>query len=44
MPFFKYVAKDEEGNTITDIIEAKDKDVALDMLRVKNMIDRKSVV
>ncbi|MBU1925821.1 MAG: type II secretion system F family protein [Candidatus Omnitrophica bacterium] len=38
MPFFKYVAKDEEGNTITDIIEAKDKDVALDMLRVKNMI------
>ncbi|MFH2138835.1 MAG: type II secretion system F family protein [Candidatus Omnitrophota bacterium] len=38
MPFFKYTAKDEEGNTVTDVIEAKDKSIALDMLRVKNLI------
>ena len=38
MPFFKYAAKDDEGNTITDIIEAKDRAIALDMLRVKNLI------
>ncbi len=38
MPIFKYVAKDEEGNTVNDFIEAKDEMVALDMLRVKNLI------
>ncbi len=38
MPLFKFVAKDEEGSTITDTIEAKDELVALDMLRVKNLI------
>jgi len=38
MPLFKYVAKDEQGNTLTDFIEAKDEMVALDMLRVKNLI------
>jgi len=38
MPIFKYTAKDEEGNTVVDVIEAKDETVALDMLRVKNMI------
>jgi len=38
MPLFKYVAKDEEGNTITDVLEAKDEALALDMLRVKNLI------
>ncbi|MCP4650044.1 MAG: type II secretion system F family protein [PVC group bacterium] len=38
MAYFKYVAKDEEGNTINDLIEAKDRAIALDMLRVKNLI------
>ncbi|MBU4477961.1 MAG: type II secretion system F family protein [Candidatus Omnitrophica bacterium] len=38
MPLFKYLAKDEQGNTVTDLIEAKDEAVALDMLRVKNYI------
>ncbi len=38
MPIFKYVAKDDEGNTVNDFIEAKDEMVALDMLRVKNLI------
>lgn len=38
MPYFKYVAKDEDGNSITDRIEAKDRSIALDMLRVKNLI------
>lgn len=38
MPLFKYVAKDEEGNTINDTIEAKNEAMALDMLRVKNLI------
>ena len=38
MPTFKFVAKDEEGQTVTDVIEAKDELVALDMLRVKNLI------
>ncbi|MDD5746424.1 MAG: type II secretion system F family protein [Candidatus Omnitrophica bacterium] len=38
MPLYKYVAKDEEGNAVTDFIEAKDENVALDMLRVKNLI------
>ena len=34
----KYIAKDEEGKTVEDFIEAKDEMVALDMLRVKNLI------
>jgi type IV pilus assembly protein PilC len=38
MPLFKYIAKDEEGNAVDDLIEAKDEMVALDMLRVKNLI------
>ena len=38
MPVFKYIAKDEEGNAVNDMIEAKDEMVALDMLRVKNLI------
>ncbi|MBI4845255.1 MAG: type II secretion system F family protein [Candidatus Omnitrophica bacterium] len=38
MALFKYVAKDEEGNAVNDVIEAKDEIVALDMLRVKNLI------
>ncbi|MCG2711111.1 MAG: type II secretion system F family protein, partial [Candidatus Omnitrophica bacterium] len=38
MPIFKYVAKDDEGNTVNDFMEAKDEMVALDMLRVKNLI------
>ena len=38
MPIFKYVAKDDEANTVNDFIEAKDEMVALDMLRVKNLI------
>jgi type IV pilus assembly protein PilC len=38
MPLFKYVAKDEDGNAVEDLIEAKDEMVALDMLRVKNLI------
>ena len=38
MPFYKYLAKDEEGNTINAVIEAKDEAVAMDMLRVKNLI------
>ncbi|MBU1086988.1 MAG: type II secretion system F family protein [Candidatus Omnitrophica bacterium] len=38
MPLFKYVAKDEDGNAVNDLIEAKDEMVALDMLRVKNLI------
>ncbi|MFH1092674.1 MAG: type II secretion system F family protein [Candidatus Omnitrophota bacterium] len=38
MPIFKYVAKDDEGNAVNDFIEAKDEMVALDMLRVKNLI------
>lgn len=38
MPIFKYTAKDDEGNTVNDFIEAKDETVALDMLRVKNLI------
>ncbi|MFH1061784.1 MAG: type II secretion system F family protein [Candidatus Omnitrophota bacterium] len=38
MPLFKYVAKDEDGNAVDDLIEAKDEMVALDMLRVKNLI------
>ncbi len=38
MPLFKYVAKDEDGNAVNDMIEAKDEMVALDMLRVKNLI------
>lgn len=38
MPIFKYTAKDDDGNTVNDFIEAKDETVALDMLRVKNLI------
>ncbi len=38
MARYKYEAKDEEGNTVTSIVEAKDEVVALDMLRVKNLI------
>ena len=38
MPFYKYVAKDESGKTVTDIIEAKDESIALDMLRTKSLI------
>jgi type IV pilus assembly protein PilC len=38
MPLFKYLAKDEEGATVEDVVEAKDEMVALDMLRVKNLI------
>ncbi|MFH1459114.1 MAG: type II secretion system F family protein [Candidatus Omnitrophota bacterium] len=38
MPLFKYEAKDEQGNSVNDTIEAKDQLVALDMLRVKNLV------
>lgn len=38
MPLYKYTAKDDDGNTVTDVIEAKDEMVALDMLRIKNLI------
>ncbi|MCM8813948.1 MAG: type II secretion system F family protein [Candidatus Omnitrophica bacterium] len=38
MPIFKYSAKNDQGQTVTETIEARDESVALDMLRAQNLI------
>jgi len=38
MPFYKYVAKSETGSTVTEIIEANSRDVAIDIVRAKKLI------
>src|SRR3989338_2931487 len=38
MPNFKYVTKDQEGKSISGLLEAKDRGEVIDMLRKKNLI------
>jgi type IV pilus assembly protein PilC len=38
MPKFKYTAKDDDGKAIVGFIEADDRDLAINMLRKKNVI------
>lgn len=38
MPLFKYVAKNDEGKTITGTLEATDRDASIDKLREKDFI------
>ena len=38
MPLFEYVAKDRTGNTINDVFEAPERQIALDKLRSQNLI------
>ncbi len=38
MPLYGYVAKNEEGKSVTGSIEARDEMVAMDMLRPKNLV------
>ncbi|MFH1776808.1 MAG: type II secretion system F family protein [Candidatus Omnitrophota bacterium] len=38
MPFFKYVAKNIEGQTIIDKVEAQNKDSVVELLRSKNLL------
>ncbi|NQU73256.1 MAG: type II secretion system F family protein [Candidatus Omnitrophica bacterium] len=38
MPLFEYVAKDRTGNTINDVFEAPERQMALDKLRSQNLI------
>ena len=38
MPNYKYVAKNQQGNTISAILDAKDKTSLIDLLRKKGLV------